>query len=98
MAQTVIGFFEDASDARKAVQKLESIGISRANVDLTEGTGSKGSTERVSDSGRDLDKDGRNKNRVTDFFNSLFGSHNSDDAKRYSSVGNSGCSLVTVHA
>jgi hypothetical protein len=42
------------------------------------------------------DREGRNTNRVTDFFNKLFG-HDSDDAKRYSTVGQSNVSIVTVH-
>lgn len=87
MAQTVIGFFKEASDAQKAVSRLESKGISRAQVDVSKGEYLDGTADR----------DGRNTNRVTDFFNKLFG-HDSDDAKRYSTIGQSNVTIVTVHA
>jgi hypothetical protein len=87
MAQTVIGFFKDADDAQKALQRLETKGISRQQVDISRG--------QYLDA--TADRDGRNTNRVTDFFNKLFG-HDSDDAKRYSTVGQSNVTIVTVHA
>ena len=46
---------------------------------------------------RTVDAKGRNTNRITDFFNSIFG-HDSDDAKRHTSVGSNAHSIVTVHA
>lgn len=46
---------------------------------------------------RTVDAKGRNTNRITDFFNSLFG-RDSDDAKRHSTVGSNSNSIVTVHA
>lgn len=46
---------------------------------------------------RTVDAKGRNTNRITDFFNSLFG-HDSDDAKRHTTVGSNSHSIVTVHA
>jgi stress response protein YsnF len=55
------------------------------------------SVARTSDD-RTVDREGRNTNRITDFFNNLFGGGDNDDADRYSRVGNSGCSIVTVHA
>lgn len=87
MAQTVIGFFKDASDAQKAVSRLEGKGISRQHVDVSRG-------EYLDAT---ADRDGRNTNRVTDFFNKLFG-HDSDDARRYSTIGQSNVTIVTVHA
>lgn len=87
MAQTVIGFFKEASDVQKAVDKLDSKGISRQYVDVTKGEYLDGTADR----------EGRNTNKVTDFFNKLFG-HDSDDARRYSTVGQSNVSIVTVHA
>lgn len=86
MAQTVIGFFENDSDAQKAAERLQSVGISRSNVDVTRGSGNMESTSN----------DRESENGVTRFFKSLFG--DGDDADRYSRVGNSGCSIVTVHA
>lgn len=87
MGQTVIGFFKDSSDANKAVSQLESKGISRQQVDVSRG--------QYLDA--TADREGRNTNKITDFFNKLFG-HDSDDAKRYSTIGQSDVSIVTVHA
>ena len=94
MAQTVIGFFEDASDAQRAVQRLESIGISRQDVDVSS-HGTTGTSGVSSD--RHDDRDEHRGGGIKQFFNSLFG-NDSDDADRYSRVGSSGCSIVTVHA
>lgn len=87
MSQTVIGFFKDDAEAQQAVQRLESKGISRDRVDVSRG-------EYLDAT---ADRDGRNTNRVTDFFNKLFG-HESDDAKRYSTIGQTNVTIVTVHA
>lgn len=92
MAQTVIGFFEQQSDAQKAIQRLAEIGISRDQVDITNGSGSIESTSR------DVDSSHRNDdNAITRFFKNLFGDDN-DDADRYARVGNQGYTIVTVHA
>ena len=87
MAQTVIGFFEDASDAQKAADRLQSLGISRDHVDI-----SRGSSE-----GRNVgvDRDDDHENGITRFFNSLFG-NDKNDVERYSSVGRNS-TIVTVH-
>lgn len=37
MSQTVIGFFDDQSDARQAVEQLQSKGISREHIDISRG-------------------------------------------------------------
>lgn len=87
MAQTVIGFFKDAADAQKAVGQLAQKGISQQQVDVSSGQYLDGTA----------DAEGRNTNKFTDLFNKLFG-HDSDDAKRYSTVGQSNVTLVTVHA
>ena len=87
MAQTVVGFFKDAANAQKAVAQLAENGISQQYVDVSKGEYLDGTA----------DADGRNTNKFTDLFNKLFG-HDSDDAKRYSTVGQSNVTLVTVHA
>jgi stress response protein YsnF len=109
MAQTVIGFFDNPSEAQAAVQQLESIGISRQNIDVSSGgsTNVSGDTSDSSDyssdrstSGysaeRSVDNDGEKGNAITRFFSSLFG--DDDDADRYSKVAGSAQSIVTVHA
>lgn len=89
MAQTVIGLFENDSDAQKAVQRLQDIGIDRDMVDV-----SRGGTSSQTNASADRDD---NENGITRFFKNLFGD-NDDHADRYSRVGNSGTSIVTVHA
>jgi hypothetical protein len=37
MAQTVIGFFDDATEAQTAIERLERIGISRDHIDVSRG-------------------------------------------------------------
>ena len=110
MSQTVIGFFDDASEARRAVEELRSSGFSNDRVDISSGqTGTTSNTSgkpdtddpntvRSTPDGRTVDKEGRNTNRFTDFFNSLFGGSDDDDAKRFSHVASRSNSIVTVHA
>ena len=116
MSQTVIGFFDHASEAQKAVQRLQSSGFNKDRIDVSNSGGSSGTSSShahvnpVSGSERDensvrrteddrtVDREGRNTNKVTDFFNNLFGGKDDDDdAKRYSHVGQRS-SIVTVHA
>mgnify|MGYP003576347029 CR=1 FL=1 len=106
MSQTVIGFFDDASDVQRAVERLERKGISRDRIDISRGSSSSTDTttdtrtvsdDRVTSEGRTVDKEGRNTNAITDFFNSLFGGKD-DDADRYSRVAQRSNSIVTVHA
>ncbi len=42
MSQTVIGFFDDQSEAQRAVERLQSSGISRDRVDVSRGSGATG--------------------------------------------------------
>ncbi len=85
--QTVVGIFNTAAEAKKAVQQLQSAGFERDFVDMSQavpGTGAK--------SGKDSqDSDG-----VSGFFNSLFGGDN-DEARTYADVARSGHSVVTAH-
>jgi stress response protein YsnF len=118
MAQTVIGFFDDQSEAQRAVEKLQSSGISRDRVDVSRGSGGtatgtaggpganpvSGRTNddnsvRTTSDDRTVDREGRNTNVFTDFFNNLFGgSDDRDEASRYSKVAQESNSIVTVHA
>src|SRR5215203_6443105 len=93
MAQTVVGFFDDAADAQRAVEQLVSNGFDRSRIDVSSGT-NRGTS--VSTSGdRDTDRD--HENGITRFFKNLFGD-NDDEADRYSRVGMQSNSIVTVHA
>lgn len=91
MAQTVVGFFDNAAEAQSAVQQLVSNGFSRENIDIS--AGGSGSTGQVS-SNRE---ESGNENGITRFFKSLFGDDD-DEAQRYSTVGQKSGSIVTVHA
>lgn len=100
MALTVIGIFDDASDAQKAVDALVDEGFSRSNIDLSAGRPSdtmstSGTTDYTTSSTRTDDDD--KSSGIGGFFSSLFGSDDDDDAKKYSTVG-SRSSIVTVHA
>lgn len=86
MAKTVVGFFDDASDAQRAVERLEREGISRQYVDVARGDA--GTTN--------VNSNREEESGVSRFFKSLFGGDN-DDADRYSKVG-SNSTIVTVHA
>jgi len=95
MAQTVIGFFDNATEAQRAVEKLTSIGISRDMIDVsnnTTGTAGVADTRTTDRSDRDSDDNG-----ITRFFKSLFGGDD-DEADRYSRVAQRSGSIVTVHA
>lgn len=117
MSQTVIGFFDDQSEAQRAVEKLQSSGFSRDRIDVSRGSGGTStgvagspganpvsgrtnddnSVSRTSDD-RTTDREGRNTNVFTDFFNNLFGGSDNDDAERYSKVAQGSNAIVTVHA
>jgi len=90
MAQTVVGFFDDAADAQRAVEQLVSNGFDRSRIDVSSGTGSGTAT---TSSHHDHDRE----NGITRFFKNLFGD-NDEDANRYSRVGMRSNSIVTVHA
>jgi stress response protein YsnF len=108
MAQTVVGFFDNQSEAQQAVERLGQCGISRDRIDVSRGSegtsGSVGNDRNIigdnpTADGRTVDDKGRNTNRITDFFNSLFGGGNdNDDANRYSRVAERAGAIVTVHA
>ncbi|MCX6215545.1 YsnF/AvaK domain-containing protein [Spirosoma sp.] len=86
MAHTVVGVFDNATEAQKAVDELVDKGFSRSSIDLSAQTGDY--------SNSDLDDD--DDSSVGGFFSSLFG-NDDDNAKRHTRVATRG-SVVTVHA
>lgn len=107
MANTVIGIFDNASEAQQAVDQLVSSGFSRNSIDLSAGVsgGQTGSDNLIPD--RQVNTSGTRTEEIVDdtkdtgsgiggFFSSLFGSDDDDDTGKYSTVGNRG-SIVTVH-
>jgi len=89
MAQTVVGFFDDAAEAQRAVEQLASNGFDRSRIDISSGGNSSTSTSG------DYDRD--RESGISRFFKNLFGD-NDDEANRYSRVGLRSNSIVTVHA
>jgi len=87
MAQTVIGMFDDAAEAQRAVQQLTNRGFSRDNIDVTNpGSGSLSSTN--------TDTHHDEESGIGKFFRSLF---SDDDSDKYAHVAKRSQSLVTVH-
>jgi len=93
MAQTVVGFFDDASEAQRAVQQLVSNGFDRDRIDISSGAG----RGNASTSSSSTDRDSGHESGITRFFKNLFGD-NDDEADRYTRVGMQSNSIVTVHA
>ncbi|MBD0284709.1 MAG: YsnF/AvaK domain-containing protein [Flavisolibacter sp.] len=95
MAQTVVGFFDNASEAQQAVERLQSSGISQDRIDVSSGNAG---TDNVSyDTDRDDDRDRSHESGITRFFRNLFGDDD-NEAERYSRVASRSNSIVTVHA
>jgi len=90
MAQTVIGFFDDAADAQRSIDRLTEQGISRDRIDTRD-------TSVTGDRKVSRDRDDHDDNAVVHFFKSLF-SDNDDEADRYSRVAQNSRCMVTVHA
>jgi stress response protein YsnF len=87
MGHTVIGIFENSSDANKAVEKLTNSGFSRSEIDLSENENYDRETTRDTE---------ENDDSFSRFFNNLFG--NKEESRSYSEVSRRSSSLVTVHA
>lgn len=96
MAQTVVGIFDDASEAQTAVQELMEAGFSRSNIDMsaqtTSDTHNNASTDYRTSDDHHREKEGG----IVGFFKSLFGDDDSD-RDNYTTVGERH-SIVTVHA
>lgn len=101
MAQTVIGVFDDASEAQQAMQELMEAGFSRNNIDLSAQTSSDmtGSSSYQTDSAH-THENREEKGGISGFFASLFGTDDDDDRRlrdNYTTVGDRH-SILTVHA
>jgi len=88
MAQTVIGMFDNAAEAQRAVEKLTDKGFSRSNIDITNP-----SSGSLSSANTDTDDD--HEGGIGGFFRSLF---SDDDSDKYAHVARRSQSIVTVHA
>lgn len=95
MSQTVIGFFDNYSEAQNAIEQLAMAGISRDRVDISSGRGG-ATTGNVSYS--DSNRHDDSESGITRFFKNLFGDDDNDNVSRYSRVGHNSEAIVTVHA
>jgi len=94
MAQTVIGMFDNESQAQRAVEQLMDRGFTRDNIDLaTRHTGT--TTDSTSTTTRRDDDNDNFGDSISNFFSSLFGG---DDSDRYTEMARRGGTVVTVHA
>jgi uncharacterized protein (TIGR02271 family) len=114
MALTVIGIFDDASDAQQAVEALVNKGFSRSNIDVSAARpsdttysdstlgGSPTADRHVNTSGTRTEEfadDAKDAGSgIGSFFNSLFGGDDHNDDHRKYSTVASQGSVVTVHA
>lgn len=106
MAQTVIGLFDNTSEAQQAVQELISAGITRDRIDVSSGnssdssystSGTTGSTYGTGSSTYGTSSSDSNESGISKFFKSLFGDDD-EDADRYTKAASRAQSIVTVHA
>ena len=94
MSQTVVGIFDNSTEAQQALQQLISAGISENRIDIstpgTSGSTTTGSTTSGYNQNDDNDS-------VGNFFRNLFGADDDDNVRSYSEVGRRG-NIITVHA
>lgn len=100
MEFTVIGVFDNATEAKQAVDQLADAGFTRNNIDLSVQTGEYTTDEFAPDrqattSGTRTDDAKEAGSSIGDFFGSLFGSDH-DETDKYTRVADRG-SVVTVH-
>ena len=85
MSQTVVGIFDNADEAQRAVNELRNNGFDDNNVDYATGYGDYATEENRHE----------HETGIARFFRNLFG--DDDESDRYSRVAKNGC-VVTVHA
>ncbi|MBA4167690.1 MAG: YsnF/AvaK domain-containing protein [Chitinophagaceae bacterium] len=100
MANTVIGFFENAEEAQNAIEQLTGAGIARSNIDSASGMAGSDTTSTTMENNTSATSSNMGEkagNAISRFFHSLFGG-DSDEATRYSHVARSANTIITVHA
>ena len=90
MSHTVVGIFNNAEEARKAVDELVNRGFDRSNIDYGRGSASAYNTDDENHNDRNDSETG-----IGRFFKNLF--DDKDESDRYSRVAKNGC-VITVHA
>ncbi|WP_207431516.1 YsnF/AvaK domain-containing protein [Sabulibacter ruber] len=100
MAQTVVGIFDNSSEAQQALQELRTLGISDDNIDISSARSNTVDATTASTDTSATDRSHRDDNDgIGGFFRSLFGDDDKDDyAGAYSHVARHSDCIVTVHA
>ena len=99
MAKTIVGLFDNAREAQRAVVELVDSGIPREDIGVTSQDYTTG--EGAGSGGADSYRGGADEgigDKISNFFSSLFGGDDSDDARHYSEAVSRGGTVVTVDA
>lgn len=95
MTKTVIGIFDDVSDAQKVVRELEDSGVQREDIQIMANEG----REEYTASQTENESDTGSGSAIGNFFRSLFGGDEpQEDAGSYQEAVRRGGTLVTVNA
>lgn len=87
----------DVSGNQQGISASSSTGGSASVNPVSGSPKDENSVSRTSDD-RTVDREGRNTNIFTDFFNNLFGGKDDDDSNRFSHVASRSRAVLTVHA
>ena len=93
MSQTVVGLFENSTEANNAVQQLLSQGFDRDQIDIAARDTTQNTATSTTDQYYTNDSV---TDSISNFFSSLFGGN--DEAADYTEVARRGGAVVTVHA
>ena len=93
MSITLVGVFDNYTEAEKACKKLMDAGIDRQSMQLSGGQPTPGSA-----ADRDDANDDEKSGTIGRFFSKLFGSEDSDEASHYSEAVRRGNAVLTVSA
>ena len=96
MEQTIVGLFNDRSEAQAAMRELMEEGFIKDNIDLSN-RGTASDTDYDSSTYSDNDTDLGVGDRIANFFNSLFGDDETT-ARNYTYAANDADAILTVHA
>jgi stress response protein YsnF len=99
MAKTVVGLFDSPRQARQAVVELVDSGISHEDISTTSAdTGGYNASYAPEGRTTETHEDEGIGEKIKNFFSSLFGSDNEEDARYYSDAVRRGGTVVTVDA
>jgi len=102
MSQTVIGIFNDASEAQDAVEQLVKSGFDRSAIDVssTNSTTSGNTTATGTTYADNVTNNDEGDSKIGKFFKSLFGGDDNNDTTGYSNYSKAAQrgTVVTVHA